>query len=260
MFDAVEDPYLRERKGDSRDVVGPPADEPPARRRGPGRPASGTCDAPCVLVADELHPVGRGAARLDADSGVRHRRRQPDVSHRDSRALAAGARRRRAARRHRRIAPGTLMVVDGTEGGVAGRSAGSRAGRDAGGRAPAREERPRATPAARPSRPTACEIRLEANVDLLGDVASARDAGRRGDRALSIGAPAGGPSRGRADRGGAVRGVRPAARRMSPAPVTVRTFDIDEDQLAARRGTARDAAWTEPVRAPPAGWGCGRSA
>ena len=55
IFDAVEDPYLRERKGDLADVVG--------RVRmnltpgGAGfRDVLGECEAPCVLVADELPP------------------------------------------------------------------------------------------------------------------------------------------------------------------------------------------------------------
>ena len=62
IFDGVEDPYLRERKGDLADVVG--------RLRmnltpgGAGfRDVLGECEAPCVLVADELPPSI--AAQLD---------------------------------------------------------------------------------------------------------------------------------------------------------------------------------------------------
>ena len=62
VLDGVEDPYLRERKGDLADVVG--------RLRmnltpgGAGfRDILGVCEAPCVLVADELPPSI--AAQLD---------------------------------------------------------------------------------------------------------------------------------------------------------------------------------------------------
>ncbi len=62
IFDGVEDPYLRERKGDLADVVG--------RLRmnltpgGSGfRDVLGECEAPCILVADELPPSI--AAQLD---------------------------------------------------------------------------------------------------------------------------------------------------------------------------------------------------
>src|SRR5436309_1625548 len=62
VFDSVEDPYLKERKGDLADIVG--------RLRmnlAPGgsgfRELLKACEAPCVLVADELPPSV--AAQLD---------------------------------------------------------------------------------------------------------------------------------------------------------------------------------------------------
>ena len=106
VFDGVEDPYLRERKGDLADVVG--------RLRmnlTPGgvgfREVLGACEAPCVLVADELPPSI--AAQLDWTqvSGVHHRRGQPHVSHGHSGAVAARAGgRRRCTTPPRKIAPG----------------------------------------------------------------------------------------------------------------------------------------------------------
>ena len=105
VFDSVEDPYLRERKGDLADVVG--------RLRmnltpgGSGfRDVLGQCESPCVLVADELPPSV--AAQLDWTKipGVHHQRGQPHLSHGDSGAVASRAGGRRPARRDRQNSAG----------------------------------------------------------------------------------------------------------------------------------------------------------
>ena len=100
VFDGVEDPYLRERKGDLADVVG--------RLRmnltpgGAGfRDILGVCEGPLRPGCRRVAAVNRGAARLDQVRGVHHRRGQPHLSHRDSREIAPRARDRRAARCHR---------------------------------------------------------------------------------------------------------------------------------------------------------------
>ena len=117
IFDGVEDPYLRERKGDLADVVG--------RLRmnlTPGgtvfRDVLGECEAPCVLVADELPPSI--AAQLDwskfeafiTDAGSR-------TYH--TAILARSLHVPAVVGLHDatvRILPGTLILVDGDEGTV----------------------------------------------------------------------------------------------------------------------------------------------
>ena len=93
-------PYLRERKGDVADVVGRLRMN---LRQGVATPRDllRELDESSVLIADELTPSL--AAQLDWTQGprLRHRRRQPHVSHRDPRALARSAGGRRPARRQR---------------------------------------------------------------------------------------------------------------------------------------------------------------
>ena len=98
IFASVEDEYLRERENDVADVAGRAADEPAARRARCARAAERARRAvdPDRRRADG---VAGGATRLDAHPGIRRRRRQPHVSHRDPRALAEGAGGRRPARR-----------------------------------------------------------------------------------------------------------------------------------------------------------------
>ena len=117
IFDGVEDPYLRERKGDLADVVG--------RLRmnltpgGAGfRDVLGECEAPCVLVADELPPSI--AAQLDwnkfqafiTDAGSRTY--HTAILARSLHVPAVVGLHDATAR----ILPGTLIVVDGDEGTV----------------------------------------------------------------------------------------------------------------------------------------------
>ena len=117
VFDGVEDPYLRERKGDLADVVG--------RLRmnltpgGAGfRDVLGVCEAPCVLVADELPPSI--AAQLDwtkfeafiTDAGSRTY--HTAILARSLHVPAVVGLHDATAR----IAPGTMILVDGDEGAV----------------------------------------------------------------------------------------------------------------------------------------------
>ena len=117
VFDGVEDPYLRERKGDLADVVG--------RLRmnltpgGAGfRDVLGVCEAPCVLVADELPPSI--AAQLDwtkfeafiTDAGSRTY--HTAILARSLHVPAIVGLHDATAR----IAPGTMILVDGDEGAV----------------------------------------------------------------------------------------------------------------------------------------------
>ena len=117
IFDGVEDAYLRERKGDLADVVG--------RLRmnltpgGSGfRDVLGECEAPCILVADELPPSI--AAQLDwtkfqafiTDAGSRTY--HTAILARSLHVPAVVGLHDATAR----ILPGTLIVVDGDEGTV----------------------------------------------------------------------------------------------------------------------------------------------
>src|SRR6185436_3120491 len=177
IFDTVDDPYLRERKGDLADVVG--------RLRmnltpdGSGfRDVLDHCESPCVLVADELPPSI--AAQLDWTKF------QAFVTNAGSRTyhtaiLARSLHVPAVVGLHdatEKIAPGTLILVDGEEGTVSidppaemvrRVSAAALAGRR---RAPVRSTPFRTA--------DGVKILVEANVDLLGDASFARAQGAEG--------------------------------------------------------------------------------
>lgn len=250
IFDAVEDPYLRERKGDLADVVG--------RLRmnlTPGgslfRDVLGQCEGPCVLVADELPPSV--AAQLDWTTF------RGFVTNAGSRTyhtaiLARSLHVPAVVGLHdatEKIAPGMVIVIDGAEGIVSIDP-------------PAELVRQvmvtiRAAPASRqsppdtPSRPLktldGVEIRVDANVDLLGDAPFARAQGADGiglfrSELLLAGRPADDLTEDMQYE--AYRGLLEA---MRPAPVTVRSFDIDEDQLASGE-QRRDTPWVNAYEVP----------
>jgi phosphoenolpyruvate-protein phosphotransferase (PTS system enzyme I) len=252
VFDGVEDPYLRERKGDLADVVG--------RLRmnltpgGAGfRDVLGECEAPCVLVADELPPSI--AAQLDwnkfeafiTDAGSRTY--HTAILARSLYVPAVVGLHDATAR----IAPGTMIVVDGDEGTVSldppahlvesveagfSRTHRSRARL----KADTAENIPLKTADGR-------EIRVEANVDLLGDATFAMSQGAEGiglfrSELLLAGRPADELTE---DMQFDV--YRQLLEDIRPAPVTVRTFDIDEDQLASREHR-RDTLWAAGYEVP----------
>ncbi len=241
VFDSVEDPYLRERKGDLADVVG--------RLRmnltpgGSGfREVLGQCESPCVLVADELPPSV--AAQLDWTKF------QAFITNAGSRTyhtaiLARSLHVPAVVGLHNatdRIQPGMMILVDGQQGtvsidppedAVAEAAAARRAGR--------RSSVPRSTPFRTAD---GVKILVEANVDLLGDASFARAQGAEGiglfrSELLLAGQPADALTE---DMQYDV--YRQLLEDMSPAPVTVRTFDIDEDQLASGE-QSRDTLWSK---------------
>ena len=254
IFDAVDDPYLRERKGDLADVVG--------RLRmnltpgGSGiRDVLGQCEAPCVLVADELPPSV--AAQLDwttfqgfiTDAGSR-------TYHTAifARSLHVPA----VVGLHdatERIAPGMLILVDGEEGTVSIDPPADLLGQLTGGSVSGfsgtawrRQVRLKADPTAVRTA-DGVDIHIEANVDLLGDAVFARAQGAEGiglfrSELLLAGRPADELTEDM--QYDVYRGL---LQDMRPAPVTVRTFDIDEDQLATdeHRG---DAPWVNGYDVP----------
>jgi phosphoenolpyruvate-protein phosphotransferase (PTS system enzyme I) len=262
VFDSVEDPYLKERKGDLADIVG--------RLRmnlAPGgaglRELLRACEAPCVLVADELAPSV--AAQLDwtkiqafvTDAGSRtyHTAILARSLH-----VPAVVGLHDAAER---IEPGTFVIVDGGEGAVsidppasvvrqlsvAMASGFSQTGSSSS------TVRPKAGAMKTPLK-TANGLRivLEANVDLLGEASFARAQGAEGiglyrSELLLAGRPAD-----TVTEEAQFEVYRQLVQEMSPAPVTIRTFDIDEDQLATGEQPRR-GLWSADYDAPHSRFG-----
>jgi len=250
VFDSVEDPYLRERKGDLSDVVG--------RLRmnltpgGSGfRELLRACDPACVLVADELLPSV--AAQLDwtkiqafvTDAGSR-------TYH--TAILARSLHVPAVVGLHdatRQISPGTLIMVDGAEGDVtidppadqlpiASRSAGP---------TPVRLT-PVSTLSRIPLQTTdGTRIVLEANVDALGDAAFARSQGAEGIGLYRSELLLAGRAADDLTEESQYEVYTELLHEMSPLPVTVRTFDIDEDQLATGE-QQRGSLWPSGYDAP----------
>jgi phosphotransferase system enzyme I (PtsI) len=255
IFDAVEDPYLRERKGDLADVVG--------RLRmnlTPGgaafRNVLGQCEPPCVLVADELPPSV--AAQLDWSTF------QAFVTDAGSRTyhtaiLARSLHVPAVVGLHdatERISPGMLIIVDGEEGtvsldpspdlvqqSVASTVAGVR-------RTRAGSTKADSTAAGGLLNTLdGVAIRVEANVDFLGEASFARLQGAAGiglfrSELLLAGRPADELTE---DLQYDV--YRQLLHEFGRAPVTVRTFDIDEDQLATGE-QRRETLWVSEYEAP----------
>ena len=251
IFDGVEDPYLRERKGDLADVVG--------RLRmnltpgGAGfRDVLGECEAPCVLVADELPPSI--AAQLDwskfeafiTDAGSRTY--HTAILARSLHVPAVVGLHDATAR----IAPGTLIVVDGDEGSVAldvsletvdSVVSGYRRTRSA---VFVKPDTAAKTPLKTADGIDMC---VEANVDLLGDATFAMAQGAEGiglfrSELLLAGRPAD-----ELTEDMQYDMYRQLLADVGPAPVTVRTFDIDEDQLASGEHR-RDTLWASGYEVP----------
>src|SRR6195256_5043497 len=232
VFDEIADPYLRERKGDVADLVG--------RLKMNLRPGMATprdllreLDEASVLIADELTPSlvaqidwtkVRGFA-TDAGSRTYHspiRARPLDVPAFVGLYDAS-----------RTIQPGQIVVIDGSASEVIVDPSEEMLAR-------ASYHRDDRTPAAVTHEgrgPTVTAdgviIRLDANIEFPDDLAAARYAGAEGiglyrSEFLLTG------DRMAADEDAQYEIYRGMLEGMSPLPVTVRTFDVDEDQLAIR--------------------------
>ncbi len=248
VFDEVADPYLRERKGDVGDLVGRLRMN---LRQGVSTPRDllRELDEASVLIADELTPSiaaqvdwtkVRGFA-TDAGSRTYHTAilaRSLDVPavvglHNASELVQAGQ----------------LVVIDGTASEVILDPTAEELGRAA---HHADDHRPAASVEAqrRPaSTADGVPIRLDANIEFPDDLAAARYAGAEGiglyrseflvtsgveeirdeDRQYEI-----------------YRGMLEG---MAPGSVTVRTFDVDEEQLASRLSPHACAAGWGPDEA-----------
>ena len=243
VFNDVEDPYLHERKGDLHDVAG--------RLRmnlrgemGGARDLLQDLDSPCVLVADELTPSV--VAQLDwtrilgfaTDAGSR-------TYHTAILARSLGV--PAVVGLHdvsRRIPAGASVIIDGDSGDlIIDPTPADR--QEAEARTRLQRTR-RTTPTAEGPTLTTDGIRihLHANIERMDDVSMALASGAEGiglyrSEFLLVGGP---PDLAGEDEQYEV--YRHVVENMTPRPVTIRTFDIDERQIARPLvDTALDARW-----------------
>jgi phosphoenolpyruvate-protein phosphotransferase (PTS system enzyme I) len=235
VFDDMADPYLRERKGDVGDLVGRLRMN---LRRDVATPRDllRELDESSVLVADELTPSL--AAQVDwtkvrgfaTDAGSRTYHTAILARSLDVPAVVG------LHNASERIQPGQIIVIDGSASQVILDPSPAELARAA---KYADDRPPSSSTEGEPRGPAitadGAAIRLDANIEFPDDLAAARYAGAEGiglyrsefllasdievvgdeDRQYTL-----------------YRGMLEA---MAPGWVTVRTFDVDEDQLAARR-------------------------
>ncbi|PYR03114.1 MAG: phosphoenolpyruvate--protein phosphotransferase [Acidobacteria bacterium] len=239
VFDEVADPYLRERKGDVADLVGRLRMN---LRQGVAMPRDllREVDEASVLIADELTPSL--AAQVDwtkvrgfaTDAGSRTYHTAILARSLDVPAIVG----LHDASQH--VQPGDLVVLDGS---------GSELIIDPGPEDLARavhseDYHPGVDAEAQRHRPATTadgvRIRLDANIEFPDDLAAARYAGAEGiglyrsefllaGSSLGANEPDGAPEEERQ-----YEIYRSMLEGMTPSAVTVRTFDVDEDQLASR--------------------------
>ena len=235
IFDEIADPYLRERKGDVADLVG--------RLKMNLRPGMATprdllreLDEASVLIADELTPSL--VAQID---WTRVRGFATDAGGRTyhSAILARSLEVPAVVGLYdasRVIQPGQLVVIDGSASEVIvepGEELLTRASRHRDDRAPALlSEHQRRGPALTAD---GVRIKLDANIEFPDDLAAAKYAGAEGiglfrsEFLLTSGRPE--ASLG-GDEDAQYEIYRGMLEGMAPGTVTIRTFDVDEDQLA----------------------------
>ena len=243
VFNDVKDPYLHERKGDLHDVAGRLRmnlrDE-----KGGARDLLQDLDTPCVLIADELTPSV--VAQLD---WTRIRGFATDAGSRTyhtailARSLGVPA----AVGLHdltRRIPPGASVIVDGDTGEVIIEPTAAER-HEAELRARIRQSTPVIQVSHGPLVTSdGVRVTLQANIERSDDVAAAVAAGAEGiglyrSEFMLVGGP---PDMAAEDEQYHV--YRQLVERMAPQPVTIRTFDIDERQLARPLvDAALDARW-----------------
>jgi phosphoenolpyruvate-protein phosphotransferase (PTS system enzyme I) len=235
VFDGIEDPYLRERKGDVEDVVG--------RLRmnlRQGHVGAHTLlrhiEGPFVLVADELSPSMaaqidwarvRGFA-MDAGSRTYH----TAILARSLQIPAIVGLHDATAR----VRAGEIVVIDGATGELVIDPTPEviRA-------AVARQHQPDAAPAAvallegPATTHDGVRIRIEANVDLPDDTAVARGYGADGIGLFRSEVLLGADVVEAVSEDQQYEVYRQILEAMAPKPVTIRTFDLDEHRPTGRR-------------------------
>jgi phosphotransferase system enzyme I (PtsI) len=234
VFEEVADPYLRERTGDVADLVGRLRMN---LRRGVSTPRDllRELDEASVLIADELTPSI--AAQVD---WTKVRGFATDVGSRTyhtailARSLEVPA----IVGLHNaseQVRPGDLVIIDGSASELIldpSPEELARAARHSDDRRPAAQgDAQRRTLA---STSDGVRIRLDANIEFPDDLAAARYAGAEGiglyrsEFLLADGVAEVGEEERQYE---VYRGMLEG---MAPGTVTVRTFDVDEDQLASR--------------------------
>src|SRR5687767_13884059 len=255
VFNDVEDPYLHERKGDLHDVAGRLRMNMRGEKGGT-RDLLEDLDTPCVLIADELTPSVVAQLNWDkirgfaTDAGSR-------TYHTAILARSLGVPAVVGLRDiSRRIPPDASVLIDGATGDVTiDPSPADRAAAEA----RARLSKPAASLSRPGDAPAATRdgirISLQANIERSEDVASALASGAEGvglyrSEFLLAGGP---PDMAGEDE--QYHEYRQVAERMAPRPVTIRTFGVDERQLAPPLGDgALHACWfTAPGRSGHAG-------
>ncbi len=241
VFDDVADQYLRERRGDVADVVG--------RLKMNLRQGSSTArdllrelDDASVLIADELTPSL--AAQVDW-SRVRGFATDAGSRTYHTAILARSLEVPAVVGLHdasKIIQPGQFVVIDGTASEVIidpGEDVLARVARYA-------EDRQPAADGARPGPGLTADgvrIQLDANIEFPDDLAAARYAGAesvglfRSEFLLASGEVD------VADEERQFEIYRKLLEGMAPGAVTIRTFDIDEDQIASRDAGSTLGAW-----------------
>jgi len=228
VFDKVDDPYLRERQGDLRDVVGRLQMNLRDARGAPGNRLKGLT-RPCVLIADEVSPST--LAGLDwthilgfaTDAGSQ-------TSHTAifARSLGVPA----VVGLHDasvRVPTGAWVIVDGATGAVTIDPSATE--REAASRRRSSRARP-PTPLAGPTRTTdGVAIRLLANIERSDDVSVAVAAGADGIGLYRSEFLLGGTPPALPDENEQYATYRRIVQAMAPSSVTIRTFDIDARQL-----------------------------
>jgi phosphoenolpyruvate-protein phosphotransferase (PTS system enzyme I) len=239
VFDEVADPYLRERKGDVADLVGRLRMN---LRQGVSMPRDllREVDEASVLIADELTPSL--AAQVDwtkvrgfaTDAGSRTYHTAILARSLDVPAIVG----LHDASQH--VQPGDLVVLDGTASELIidpGPDDVARAARSEDYRPAVDAEAQRRRPA---TTADGVHVRLDANIEFPDDLAAARYAGAEGIGLYRSEFLLAGAAPGTSEAGGIPEEerqyeiYRSMLEGMAPGVVTVRTFDVDEDQLASR--------------------------
>ncbi|HUQ87943.1 MAG TPA: phosphoenolpyruvate--protein phosphotransferase [Vicinamibacterales bacterium] len=230
LFSTMEDPYLRERENDVADVAGRLRMNLRHGARGPKELLS-QIDGPSILIADEL--TASLAAQLDwtrvqgfaTDAGSR-------TYH--TAILARSLKVPAIVGLHDaslRIAAGTPVVLDGTTGELVIAPT-----PDAIDEAQRRAARPRRRGVTNDSGPIATidgvRVRLEANIELLEDLEYLNEYGAEGVGLYRSEFMLSGRALESVTEDEQYRMYRSLIEQVAPRPVTIRTFDIDERQVA----------------------------
>jgi phosphotransferase system enzyme I (PtsI) len=247
VFDEVADPYLRERQGDVADLVGRVRMNLRKYLATP-RDLLRELDEASVLIADELTPSV--AAQVDwtkvrafaTDAGSRTYHTAILARSLDVPAVVG------LHNASERVQAGQLVVIDGTASELVIDPTPEELARAA---HQAEDHRPAATVEAERRRPAATAdgvpIRLDANIEFPDDLAAARYAGAEGIGLYRSEFLVTGGVEDFRDEDRQYEIYRRMLEGMAPGAVTVRTFDVDEEQLASRLGDhAFAAAGWEP--------------